>query len=230
MGWLGKALGGIGGFLIGGPAGAKAGLAIGSAVDSAASSKKAGKTQSKAYDAGILEQRRQFDLLRQDQQPWMQAGQQALGRLQDPNAFTASPGYQFRLGEGQRDMGNSFAARGGAFSGNALKALTQYNQNMASNEYGNWWNQQAGLAGVGQAATNVVGQAGMNTGANVAKLLGQAGGARASGIVGSANAINAGVNDLALLYGYYKGDGFGGTGATPPIWAGNNPQPGWRLG
>ena len=48
--------------------------------------------------------------------------------------FYDSPDYQFRLNEGQRDIGNSFAARGGAASGNALRALTQFNQNLAASE------------------------------------------------------------------------------------------------
>jgi hypothetical protein len=193
-----------------------------SAIAGSKASKKAAKTQAAAADAGIAEQRRQFDLVRQDQQPWMTAGTAALNRLQDPTAFTASPGYDFRRSEGTRDINNSFAARGGALSGNALKALSEFNQNIASSEYGNWWNQQAGLAGVGQAATNAVGQAGLQTGNNIANLLGNAGAARASGIQGQANAIQGGLSDLAGIYGYYKGGGFGGPSmGTPPIWSGN---------
>jgi hypothetical protein len=194
---------------------------VGSAVIGSKAAKKAAKTQAKSADAGIAEQRRQFDALQQQQQPWIQAGTAALNRLQDPAAFTASPDYGFRRDEGTKNITNSFAARGGALSGNALKALTEFNSNLASGEYGNWWNRQAGLAGVGQAATNAVGSAGMNMANNVSNILGQQGDARASGIIGSANAIQGGIGDIASIYGYYKAGGFGGPKGTPPIWSGN---------
>jgi len=216
-----------------GTAGALIGGSLIGAAGNLIGAKKGAKAQSRAADAGIAEQRRQFDALRQDQLPWQQAGVSALNRLQDPTAFTASPDYDFRRAEGMRGLENSFAARGGALSGNAIRAATDFNSNLASGEFGNWWNRQAGLAGVGQAATNAVGNAGMMTGANVANLLGQQGQARASGIQGMTNAIGGGIGDLAAIWGYRQAGGFGmptNRGGTPPIWAGTNAQPGWRLG
>lgn len=50
------------------------------------------------------------------------------------------PGYQFRLQQGQQALQNSAAARGGLLSGGTAKALTDYNQNAASGEYGNVYN------------------------------------------------------------------------------------------
>jgi hypothetical protein len=151
--------------------------------------------------AAIAEQRRQFDLSRSDQMPWLQAGGAALGRLQDPNAFQASPGYAFTRAEGTRDIGNSFAARGGALSGNALRGLDAYNTGLASNEYNNWWNQQAGLAGVGQTSAQSLGGLGQNSANNVSNLLGQQGNARASGIIDQTNAISGGLNNISQWYG-----------------------------
>lgn len=119
--------------------------------------------------------------------------------------FTASPGYQFRLQQGQDAQNNQFAARGGAFSGNALKALADYNQNMASNEYGNWWNRVAGLAGVGQAATNQVTAAGQQNSQNIQSNLIGGANARASGITGKTNAWTNALNSGVGLYGYSKG-------------------------
>lgn len=160
----------------------------------------AANAQSSAADAATAEQRRQYDLSRQDQMPWMDAGRGALDRLTtastgDNSNFFASPDYNFRRAEGQRGMEQSAAARGGAFSGNALKALSEFNQNIAAGEYGDWWNRQAGLAGVGQAATNQVGQLGAQTANNIGQLQLAAGDARASGIIGSANATNQGINN-----------------------------------
>jgi len=57
--------------------------------------------------------------------------------------FETSPGYAFRQAEGQKGVENSAAARGGLYSGAALKAIDRFNQDYASNEYGNWVNQSA---------------------------------------------------------------------------------------
>lgn len=54
--------------------------------------------------------------------------------------FEADPGYQFRMGEGQNNINNKLAASGSLLSGAAMKALTRFNQDYASNEYGNSYN------------------------------------------------------------------------------------------
>jgi hypothetical protein len=155
----------------------------------------AADAESAAYQAAIEEQRRQYDTTRADLMPWMQAGQGALGRMQDPNAFQASPGYEWARNEGMRDIGNSFAARGGAASGNALRALSEFQTGLAQQDYGNWWNQQAGLAGVGQTATTAVGQFGANNAARTGNYLQDQGSARASGILGRTNSVQNGLYD-----------------------------------
>ena len=68
--------------------------------------------------------------------------------------FQKSPGYAFRLGEGQKALEYSQAAKGKLFSGAATKELGNYNQGMASQEYGNYINQLADLAGMGQNAAS----------------------------------------------------------------------------
>lgn len=55
--------------------------------------------------------------------------------LQDPSSVTSTPGYAFRLGQGKETLENSAAARGGLLSGNALRGITEYGQNYATNEY-----------------------------------------------------------------------------------------------
>lgn len=70
----------------------------------------------------------------------------AAGTAPDVNGFfsdfTASPGYQWRLAEGQRNLNANSATRGLGQSGSAIKAAIDYGQNQASAEYGNWFNQQ----------------------------------------------------------------------------------------
>lgn len=72
--------------------------------------------------------------------------------------FEADPGYEFRRSEGNRGIEQSAAARGSLQSGAALKELTRFNQDTASNEFdrahGRWADQRnTHLAGVsGQQA------------------------------------------------------------------------------
>lgn len=126
--------------------------------------------------------------------------------------FETDPGYQFRIGEGQKQIESSAAARGGLLSGAAAKALTKYNQNFASNEYGNVYNRfranqgdvynrLASLAGVGQQATNATQQAGQNYATGASNALQYGGTARASGYAGQANALGAGLGGFASAIG-----------------------------
>lgn len=166
---------------------------------------------------------------RQDQQPWMDAGRASLAELASgmaPNGrftkrftladFAADPGYQFRLQEGLRGVTNSAASRGMMGSGATLKALMRYNSGLADQEFSDAYtrfnndqNTQVSrlqsLAGIGQSATNVVGQqgtnaygqiagAGQNYSNNVQSNLAAMGNARASGYVGGANAITGGIS------------------------------------
>lgn len=158
-------------------------------------SNQAADAEQAGLQAAIDEQRRQYDQNRQDLMPWLTAGQGALNNLQDPNAFTASPGYEWMRNEGQRDIGNSFAARGGAASGNALRALSEFNTGLAAQDYNNWWNRQAGLAGVGQNAAVNLGATGTNTAANVGNYLTDQGASRASGVLGKYGAIAGGLTE-----------------------------------
>ena len=130
--------------------------------------------------------------------------------LTDPNspnygAFFMSPDYQFRKQQGMQGIENSFSASGGAKSGNALKALADYNSNLAAGEFGNYFNRQAALAGIGQTATNTNANAAIATGNNISNaLIGQAN-ARASGVAGQYDAFGNALSGLGAGLGYYYG-------------------------
>jgi hypothetical protein len=176
--------------------------------------KEAARIQADSAREAIAEDRRQFDITRQDQQPWLQAGQGALARLQDPNAFQADPGYNFQRTEGMRGIERSFAARGGAASGNALRALAEFNNGLAAQSYGNWWNRQAGLAGVGQSSAQNLGALGSQFSSRIGNNLQNAGDARASGIVNQAanrqQMIQNGQQNAQQWFGWGMGGGWGG--------------------
>lgn len=134
----------------------------------------------------------------------------------DYSAFYASPDYNFRRTEGMRGVEQSAAARGGASSGNALKALAEFNSNIAAGEFGNYFNRQAALAGIGQTATSQSANAGLATGANVGNALIHAGNARASGVADQYNAIGAGLSGLGQAFGYWNANRGGMSGYGGP--------------
>lgn len=155
----------------------------------------------------------------------------------DMSAFLTSPGYQFRRDEGMRGLERSAAARGGAFSGNALRALSEFNSGLASQEFGNYFNQLASVAGIGQTATNQTAAYGAQHADTAGRNALAAGEARASGIIGQGNALGQGISDLAGLYGYYSANrgapaGYGGTGygGSRPWWQTPGYGDGVRVG
>jgi hypothetical protein len=90
--------------------------------------------------------------------------------------WQTDPGYLFRLGEGQKLLENSAAARGGLLSGQTGKALQQYGQNFASNEFGNIYDRYRGLidAGYGRHVGDFTARVGERE-AKFGKLTGQSG-------------------------------------------------------
>jgi hypothetical protein len=111
--------------------------------------------------------------------PYQQAGAGALQRYQDivlggqQDLFKTSPGYQFRVSEGQKALERSAAARGNVLSGAQLKALTRFGQQTASQEYQNYLNQlalmqQQGL-GAAQTAVGATGGFGQQIGQSLAQ-------------------------------------------------------------
>jgi hypothetical protein len=163
-------------------------------VDAWAANKSA-SAQKSAGKKSLAEQKRQFDLTRSDQMPWMQAGSAALGQMQalnngDFSKFYSSPDYQFALEQGMQGLDRSAAARGRLFSGGYGQDLTKYAQGMATQNYGNYYNRLAGLSGTGQTTATNLGQIGQNYANAYGNIQGNIGNARASAYQGYANALN----------------------------------------
>lgn len=134
--------------------------------------------------------------------------------------FQASPGYQWRTQQGINALDRSAASRGMVQSGAQTRAVQDYGQNQASQEWGNYINALSGLSGAGMNAALGTGNTNaslLNTGIG-AQMQGEMG--RASSYSTAANALANGISgasrSLGSLAGYGIGagwfDGLGGAG------------------
>jgi len=225
----------------------------GSALLGGIATNRAASTSADATRQGIASQERMYNQTRADQEPYRQAGMTALNQLIPlatnyqkfgMDQFQQDPGYQFRLNEGLKALDRQAAARGGLISGNAMKAAGRYGQDYASNEYTNAFNRYQAernaqlnplqsLAGVGQSATNYVGNAAQNFGQAQAQGAQAIGNAQASGYIGGSNVLNQALQgygnyylqnqrnnmlqnmNLGNQYGYGNVYGIGGGGSSP---------------
>lgn len=119
--------------------------------------------------------------------------------------FQASPGYQFALDQGNASINALAGARGGLNSGATLQALQENGIGMANQEYGNWWNRLSGIAGSGQNAAAQQGTAMTNAASGVSNAYGNIGNAQAAGAIGTANAINGGIQNYLGYQQYQQG-------------------------
>jgi hypothetical protein len=176
--------------------------------------------------AGITSQNELLRMLGLSGDPNSQ-GYGSLGRQFSAADMEMDPGYGFRLSEGMKALDRTAAARGGMMSGAALKAAGRFGQDMASQEYMNAFNRAqalktervgalGGLYGAGQMATNQVTSAAGQYGVNAGNMMMESGRARASGYIGSANAISNALGQAAMGYGMFGG------GARAPAAGGSN--------
>lgn len=106
----------------------------------------------------------------------------------DPGDIQNTPGYQFSLDQGQKAIDRASAARGGYFSGQAMKDSAGYAQNLADqtwqNAYNNWLSDRsqrmsaAGAAGnlyqgIGETQASTTLNQGQTLAQSLAALLGQ---------------------------------------------------------
>lgn len=196
----------IAGGLIGGAFGNPAlGAAIGSGVSGiigAGSAEDAARQASGAQlagtQAGIDEQRRQFDVTQANLQPFQEAGvnalaqQQALlglsGQEEQQGAFNAlaeSPGQRFMRERQQRALLRNQSAIGGLGGGNVRTALQEQAAGFAQQDLQNQFGRLGQLAGQGQSAVTNLGQFGSAAAGNIQQGLQSAGQARATGIQGA---------------------------------------------
>jgi len=193
--------------LIAGAAVAGAGASAYSGNRAASAAKKAGSEQAAAAQQAANRSAAQGEQMRSDLAPYREVGTEALDMYRnmvlggDMSAFQASPGYQFRLGEGIKSRENIAAAQGGLLSGAQLKGIEQYSQGLASDEYANYANQLSNLGIQGQNAATQTGQLGFQStqAQNLAAQLGAQ--YQAQGILGAQQGRNQAVQGVTGAFG-----------------------------
>ena len=189
----------------------------------AAAANHAADLQYQASQDALNFQKQQYNTSQQQMAPWLQAGQGGVNALQyglgtggtangtgvgqgslmtpysgtfnAPTGLTEQndPGYQARMKHGTHALQRSSAARGSLLTGGTAKALDQFGQDYASNEYGNVYNRAltdyttqynayntnqanqynrlAAMSGVGQTTANQLANMGQAASNNVSSNL-----------------------------------------------------------
>lgn len=191
-----------------------------SANKSAKASKNAADAQSEAADAGVAEQRRQFDQLVELLSPYAKAGTGSLAAQQDilglngkhaQNAAVkgveTSPYFQGIAQQGENAILQNASATGGLRGGNTQGALAQFRPALLNQLVQQQYQNLGGITSLGQNSAAQTGNAGMQSANNIGNLLAQGGAAQAGGIIGAQNAQNQLIGSLAGLGGAAIGSG-----------------------
>jgi hypothetical protein len=145
------------------------------------------------------------------------------------------PGYQFQKTQGQNALNQGAIARGGYFTGNALKELSRYNTDYAGTKYNEAFNRDAanksrqygflgGVINSGLGATQGTAAAGTNAANQITGQYGAIGNAQAANYVNTGNQIGNVANSVGtgMVVGNYLND----SGGTGNVW-GTRPLPGY---
>jgi hypothetical protein len=236
---------------------AAAAIVGGSALVSGYMGSKAAKDaagiQAGGIDRATAAQQAQFEQTREDYAPYRELGYTALKDIEALKPLLTAqfgpeqmqqyldPSMEFRRRLGEQTTARALNVGGGLLSGNTLRGLTDYGQNLASTEYanafnrfqtdrGNIYNTLSNIAGMGMGATNQGAQYGQAAAQNIGQLAVGGAQAQAAGTIGSAQAYQNAlgqIGDLATLYGLGKSGFLRPSGAGQPtvtsMFGGGNP-------
>lgn len=204
---------------------ALAGIAVGgatliSANQQSKAAKSAAQTQAAASEAGIDEQRRQFDVVQSLLEPYVTGGtkafeqQQALVGVQGPEAQRAAidaiqqgPAFQSMVEQGENALLQRASATGGLRGGNIQAALAQFRPQILSQLIEQQYGNLGGLAQFGQSSAAGTGAAAQTTGTAVSNLLAQQGAAMAGGQLAAGRAAAAIPSAISGGLGIFSGLG-----------------------
>jgi hypothetical protein len=203
------------------------------AQDAAAAQQGAAQQGIQATQAAQAEYARQFDSLRAILAPYVQTGNAALNQQgaligtggpqaqqQAINSLEQSPQFGALARQGENAILQNASATGGLRGGNTQAALAQFRPQLLSQMIDQQYSRLGGLVSIGQNAAAgtgnagmALGQAGLNTGANITQLLQQQGAANAGGLLANGRAAGGYANAITQGIGMYAG--LGGFGAQP---------------
>ena len=178
----------------------------------------AARSQAAAAGQGIDESRRQFDALVGLMSPYVTAGSGALETQQGliglggqdlqqqlVGEIESSPLFGSLSQQGESSILQNASATGGLRGGNTQAALAQFRPQMLNQLVESQYNKLAGLSQLGQASAAGQGAAGIQTGTNIANLLGQQGAARAGGQLAQGGVVGQTFGDIMSIGGAASG-------------------------
>lgn len=183
---------------------------------------------SDASDAATAEQRRQYDLTRQDQMPFLQAAYGDLERQNralsgDFTEFENSPDYAFSRDQALQSQERGAAARGGFMGGGADADRMALASGLANQNFSNYWNRLAGRTGQGQVSATNLGGLGMQMAGNIGNNYARAANANASAYANNANLYSQAAAGIGGAFNnWYQGNRANNPGGSP-WYIGNNP-------
>lgn len=197
---------------------------------------RAGDIQSAAAQAGIEEQRRQFDKLVELMAPFVAAGtggdgatgalqaQQELLGLRGTQAqqraisgIESSPLLQALTRQGESALLQQASATGGLRGGNVQATLAQFRPQMLQQAIESQFANLGGLTSLGQASAAGQASAGMQSAGAIGSLLAQQGAARAGGVLARGAVPGQAFGQALQIGGMIAGaGGFGGFGGGAP--------------
>ena len=196
--------------------------------------KEGAATQAASAQAGIDQQKQMLEAFQKVLAPFVTAGTGALGAQQNLlglngndaqqsaiSALQASPQFTAMQKAGEDAILANASATGGLRGGNTQGALSQFSPALLAQIIQQQLGNLSGLTSMGENAAAGVGNAGIQTGQNVAGLLQQQGAATAGGQIAAGSTARTGFGDLLKIGSLVAGfSGLGGAGAG----AGATPQ------
>lgn len=192
--------------------------------------RKGRQAQQAAAQAGIDEQRAQFEIMMEKMSPYIKSGEVAMdaqraliglggkkdffGRyIQTPEQAQAeaiaqieqSPLLQAKIRQGEEAMLQQAAATGGLRGGNIQGALAQFRPAMLQEEIDRQYQRLQGMAGLGQASAAGVGAAAQDVGRGISGLYGDIGSAQAGQALARGQAQSQLYGDIAGGIGWLGG-------------------------
>ncbi len=190
-------------------------MSIISAAISGVSSIVGGMQAASAQKKAARLQAQQFAQTKEMIQPYTKAGEGALGVYGNAiglngaapqqeyfDNFINDPGYQKQLAAGVEAVGRSSVARGTAYGGNTLAAISDYSGNMLGNAYKTRLSQIGGVVDTGRQAAGTLAGASQSYANAAGGNLANAGMLQGAGIQNAGNAAAGGLMNYAQNQNY----------------------------